>query len=130
MIAKNKFRSSSAKWLLLASIFFLSVSVFADVSPLCNDLARFACAPGSYKDGTGEIKSESEITRFMSLYSEKSRAGLHDRFQKILNSPENSYFKDVAIAGLGLKNSPQCSSTSAEDVLACRENLIAGLKFH
>lgn len=113
--------------LLTQSILLFSVSSFADVSPLCNDLARFACAPGSYKDGTGEIKSESEISRFMSSYADKSRTALHDRFQKLLSSPENSYFKDVAIAGLGLKNSPQCSSTSAEDVLACRENLIDGL---
>jgi hypothetical protein len=127
MKAKNEFRFSLTITLLPLSIILLSTSVFADVSPLCNDLARFACAPGSYKDGTGEIKSESEISRFMSSYAEKSRKALHDRFQKLLSSPENSYFKDIATAGLGLKNSPQCSSTSAENVLACRENLIDGL---
>ncbi len=127
MKAKNDFGFRIASTVLLSSIFLLSVSVFADVSPLCNDLARFACAPGSYKDGTGEIKSESEISRFMASYAEKSRAVLHDRFQKLLSSPDSSYFKDVAIAGLGLKNSPQCASSSADDISACRENLIDGL---
>ncbi len=63
----------------------------------------------------------------MSSYAEKLRAVLHERFQKLLSNPENSYFRDVAIAGLGLKNSPQCSSASAEDISACRENLIDGL---
>lgn len=127
MKEKNNFRFHLANRILFSSIFLFSASSLADVSPLCNDLARFACAPGSYKDGTGEIKSESEISRFMSSYAEKSRAVLHERFQKLLSNPENSYFRDVAIAGLGLKNSPQCSSTSAEDVSACRENLIDGL---
>lgn len=123
-----KIKSIFYSLLILAqSILLFSVPSFADVSPLCNDLARFACAPGSYKDGTGEIKSESEISRFMSSYAEKSRAVLHDRFQKLLSSPENSYFKDVAIAGLGLKNSPQCSSSSPDDISACRENLLDGL---
>jgi hypothetical protein len=126
MKEKNNIKYFISKRVLLSSL-LLSISVLADQSPLCNDLARFACAPGSYKDGTGEIKSESEISKFMSSYADKSRTSLHDQFQKLLNSPENSYFKDVAIAGLGLKNSPQCSSTSADDISACRENLIDGL---
>ena len=126
MKAKKYFRFRTAN-IALSSFFLLSISALAEVSPLCNDLARFSCAPGSYKDGTGEIKSESEISRFMSSYAEKSRAVLHDRFQKLLSSPDNTYFKDVAIAGLGLKNSPQCSSASADDISACRENLIDGL---
>lgn len=107
--------------------FLISPAVFADVSPLCNDLARFACAPGSYKDGTGEIKSESEISRFMSSYAEKSRTTLRSRFDKLFNDPVNSYFKDVAIAGLGLKNSPQCASSEPREISACRENLLDGL---
>lgn len=110
------------------SVIFHTISVAAgDVSPLCSDLARFACAPGSYKDGTGEIKSESEISKFMSAYAEESRTILRDRFQKILSGSENSYFKDVAIAGLGLKNSPRCTSTASDDVASCRETLIDGL---
>lgn len=115
------------KRMLWPSIFLISISSFAEESPLCNDLARFACAPGSYKDGTGEIKSESEISRFMTSYAEKSRSSIHDRFKKLLSIPDNSYFKQVAMAGLGLKNSPQCASVAAADILACQENLIDGL---
>ncbi|MBK7844218.1 MAG: hypothetical protein IPJ71_11065 [Bdellovibrionales bacterium] len=112
---------------LVSAIFLLSVTTLGDVSPLCDDLARFACAPGSYKDGTGEIKSEVEVSKLMSSYREKSLAFLHGRFEKLISDPNNSYFKTVAVAGLGLKNSPQCSSALKEDIVACKINLIEGL---
>lgn len=111
----------------LVLIFFLSRSAFGDVPPLCNDLARFSCAPGAYKDQTGSVKSASEIQQFMSNYSETSRRQLNEKFKKILDNPENSYFKDLVISGLGLKNSPQCASTKASELKACRENLMDGL---
>lgn len=107
--------------------FLISLSAFAEVSPLCNDLAKFACAPGSYKDGTGEIKSESEVSNFMSSYAEKLRTALRSRFDKLLNDPASSYFKDVALAGLGLKNSPQCTSSEPSEIASCRKNLLDGL---
>ncbi len=104
-----------------------SLSSFGEPSALCNDLARFSCAPGNYKDVTGSVKSASDIQRFMSAYAEKSRLQLNDRFKKILDNPDNLYFKDLAISGLGLKSSPQCASINASDMSACRENLIDGL---
>lgn len=115
-----------AKMIFVVAV-LISPMVFADVSPLCNDLARTSCAPGSYKDQTGSVKSSSEIQRFMTAYAEKSRIQLHDKFQKILDNSDNSYFRDLALSGLGLKNSPQCSSQSEEDKKSCRENLIDGL---
>jgi hypothetical protein len=75
----------------------------------------------------GSVKSSSEIQRFMTSYAEKSRNYLHDKFQKILDNSDNSYFRDLALSGLGLKNSPQCTSQSREDEKSCRENLIDGL---
>ena len=114
---------------ILATLFsiLLSMSAFADVSPLCNDLARYSCAPGNYKDQTGSVKSASEIQRFMSGYAEKTRQQLNEKFKTILNNPDNSYFKDLAISGLGLKSSPQCNSKDQGEQNACRENLIDGL---
>lgn len=115
-------------WLLyLVATFSFTSFTFGETSPLCNELARFACAPGSYKDGTGESKNESDVNKLLSSYAEKSRLLLNDRFQKILESPENSYFKDLAMAGLGLKNSPQCTSKDPENVLACKDSLLSGL---
>ena len=127
MVAKNIFYFRLAKTGLLSSIFLLSLAALGDVSPLCNDLARYSCAPGSYKDQTGTIKSSSEIQKFMSSYAEKSRSQLNEKFKKILADPENSYFKELAVAGLGLKNSPQCASSNPGDISTCRENLIDGL---
>lgn len=99
----------------------------AFASPLCDDLARFACAPGTFEDGTGQIKSEEEVSAFMTGYAEKSRKNLNERFAKILDDPENEYFKDLAMAGLGLKNAPQCTSSDPADQKGCRQNLITGL---
>ena len=106
---------------------FIFLIIIWEPSPLCNDLARFSCAPGNYKDITGSVKSSSDVQKFMTAYAEKSKQQLDDRFKKILDNPENAYFKDLATSGMGLKNSPQCTSTSASDVIACRENLIDGL---
>jgi len=116
----------AAKTLAITAL-FISQMVLADVSPLCNDLARTTCAPGNYKDQTGYVKSSSEIQRFMTAYAEKSRVQLYDKFEKILDNPDNSYFRELALSGLGLKNSPQCSSQSDEYKKSCRENLIDGL---
>ncbi|MGZ3804367.1 MAG: hypothetical protein ACXVB4_09175 [Pseudobdellovibrionaceae bacterium] len=128
MVTIATFEIPLVKRVLLASIFlFFPWTAFGDVPPLCNELARFSCAPGNYKDQTGFVKSSTEIQRFMSNYSEKSRVQLNEKFKKILNDPENSYFKELAISGLGLKNSPQCSSSKANDVTACQENLLEGL---
>ena len=112
---------------MLFSVLLASTCAAAEISPLCTDLFHFSCSPGSYKDGTGEIKSEKEIANQLAAYTDKSRIFLHDRFLKILDDSGNTYFKDLALSGLGLKNSPQCTSTSPEDLAACRENLIDGL---
>jgi hypothetical protein len=123
----NRYTFSRSLLPTTLSVILFCFSSGADVSPLCNDLARFACAPGGYKDGTGEIKSESEIQKFMAAYSDKSHAILHDRFSKILSDPANSYFKDVSVAALGLKNSPQCNSQAPSDAQACRDDVVDGL---
>ncbi len=115
------------KIILTLVLTLFSLSSFGESSALCNDLARFSCAPGNYKDVTGSVKSASDMQRFMSAYGEKTRQQLNDRFKKILDNPDNLYFKDLAISGLGLKSSPQCASKSASDISACRENLIDGL---
>lgn len=127
MKIKIKANALLLKSVIILPVLLFSLSSLGETPMLCNDLARFSCAPGNYKDQTGAVKSASEIQTFMSAYSEKTRKQLNDRFKKILDNPDNSYFKDLAVSGLGLKNSPQCSSNSSDDIRACRENLIDGL---
>lgn len=112
---------------LLISVCCVGAVARAEVSPLCEDLARFSCAPGSFKDATGAVKSASEFQRSLTAWGEKSRLQVNEKFKKILENPENAYFQELAVAGLGLKNSPQCSSSVPSDVSACRENVVEGL---
>jgi hypothetical protein len=83
------------------------------MSPLYDDLARLSCAPGNYKDGTGEIKSETEVQDFMASYVAKSRGVLVDKFKFELSNPENAAFRQTALRALGLEHSPQCTSQKA-----------------
>jgi hypothetical protein len=115
------------KTLLLSSIFLLSISAFAETSPLCDDLANLTCAPGSYDDGTGVVKSGPEVSQFLNSYTEKSKAELRARIENTLNKPDSSYFKDLAMAGFGLKDSPQCTSSLQKDISTCHENLVDAL---
>lgn len=112
--------------LLISLLFFAPVVALAD-HPLCDDLARFACAPGSYNDGTGVVKSEAEVQKLLASHADKARKFLSDRFEKAVSDPQNAYFRDVAIAGLGLKNSPDCTSSDSAAIATCRANLVEGL---
>ncbi|MBX3033895.1 MAG: hypothetical protein KF865_08215 [Bdellovibrionaceae bacterium] len=109
---------------------FLSVAPIAaqaQVPPICNDLARISCAPGTHKDATGEVISSSTFQKKMADYAEKSRGRIEERFKKYLDDPEKSYFKDQALAAFGLKKSPQCLSESSEDQKSCNDNLLDAL---
>jgi len=112
-------------------ICFISLFFFfyaqGEVSPLCEDLARFSCAPGAYKDGTGEVKSETEVSSLILEYTSKSRAEVRQRFKIALDAPENKYLEDLAMGAFGLKNSPQCESKVKSELVACRENMLDGL---
>lgn len=127
MALKSNESYLTKKIIVLAAFFLFPMVATADVPAVCTDLARVTCAPGSYTDATGYVKSSSEVQRFMSSYLEKSRVQLHDKFQKILNDPNNAYFRDLSISSFGLKNSPQCLSSVASDQKTCNENLLDGL---
>lgn len=100
---------------------------FAEPSPLCENLAKFSCAPGTYDDGLGVVKSQSDVQDFLVGYFKKSKSSLQTRFSRALKDPQNSYFKDVAIAALGLKYSPQCQSSKPEDQEKCHNDTVEGL---
>lgn len=109
------------------SFFLVSWSFAQSPHALCNDLARFACAPGEYKDGTGTTRSEEDVLNSVSDYKQKAEKDIRQRFTKMLSDPQNQYFKDLSVAALGLKNSPQCASNSVDDAKACQGNIVSGL---
>ena len=118
-------------YLVASSLTFVVTAVAAaEPSPLCTDLARYACSPGDHKDPTGVTRSQSEMSKFMTGYAEKTRQRFADKFAKILDDPENEYFKDLTLAAFGLKNSPECTSKDQSDRQDCRAQLLEGLTAH
>ena len=106
---------------------FFSLRAFADASPLCDSLIRATCAPGSYKDVSGSIKSATEMQKIGSNFREKSHEYLSEKFKAALENPENAYFKELVLSGLGLKNTSVCLSSAEEDKKNCQDNLLDGL---
>lgn len=94
---------------------------------VCESLSNLACAPGKYKDGTGQVPSESEIERNRAEQEKKARLFFEAEFKKVLQNPDNEFFKESAKQSFSLTDSPQCNSKNAEDVKDCNDNLIEGL---
>jgi hypothetical protein len=109
---------------LIVLLLLPTFSWAADPSPLCENLSRFACSPGTQKDGTGTIYGEEEVQARMDNVTAKVRKKIRERLKEEFAKPENSYFKQVAIASLGMKNSPECNSPSGQAV--CEKNLVEG----
>jgi len=114
-------------WLPLIAFSLFSIQSFAADSPLCENLSRFSCAPGSYDDGTGKVKSEEEIEKKLAEITAKFKNKFQDRWKKELAQEKNSHFRNLALAALGLKNSPDCQATEQARQTRCTENLAAGL---
>jgi hypothetical protein len=111
-------------WSILIAINFAQA---AD-HPLCEDLAKFSCAPGLYDDGTGTARSDSSAWDPDERRTlEADRNQIQDDFAKIIDDPEQAYFKKLATSALGLTHSPDCESQQTNSAKRCKDNLIAGL---
>jgi hypothetical protein len=108
------------------STVLISLGAQAQDSGLCNNLSRFSCAPGSYDDGTGRVRSNQEIEEILTKIRAKHQGRIQERWKKELQKEENAYFRDTVLAALGLKNSPDCTGGSANKEV-CDKNLIEGI---
>lgn len=115
--------------LVLAMGLGLSLQAGAADSPLCDDAAKLTCTPGSYNDGTGTVTLKSDaFTEAAEKAAEslkKVEPKLRSQIQTYLKN--NSYFKRVAAAGLGLDISPDCQAKEAANQKACEDNIVTGL---
>ena len=97
-------------------------------SDLCSDLASFSCAPGEFNDGTGV--AENGMFRDDGAKTDLSISVSNDlekKFGEVLANPENSYFRSLAIDGLGLRSAPDCQSKESDAIERCNKNLNIGL---
>lgn len=106
---------------------FLSLLTFAKEPDVCQNLAELSCAPGTFKDGTGETISETTRFRRMNDLIKTMRSGIDADFTKVVNDPKEAAFVKQAIESFGLKSDPECKSTARTDVVTCRQKIIEGL---
>lgn len=105
----------------------LSLLAYAAESEICQNLADLSCAPGAFKDGTGETTSESARLRQVSDFMKKIEEGLETDFSKVVNDPKEASFTQQAIQGLGLKEDPECKSKKRIEIASCRKKVVEGL---
>lgn len=90
-------------------------------SRICSDLARLACAAGTFNDGTGEAQL-GESLGIELLNKLNFRQFVPQVLEQLRSSQEtNRSFRDTALAGTGLDADPQCEDPASTD--ACDEKL-------
>lgn len=115
--------------IILAVGMVLVATAVAEDGNLCEDMATYSCAMGTYSDGTGTIVKRipsARSSKVNGLIFAESKA-LEERFGVYLQDPENAYFKRLAIASLGLNDAPECRSSEIADQKKCSNNAAQGL---
>lgn len=113
-------------YLVFSALFSLSSLGAAD--QICDDLAKFSCAPGTYDDGTGVVRSEAEVQERLRTFMASASADLRAEVTDLIRNPDSQYFRQNSMAALGLAGSPGCVPESNGRISSsCEENLIVGL---
>ncbi len=126
------------KHFIFSILVFVGSSSFAQKTkdhPHCKELDRFGCAPGSYNDGTGTTKSETELKKSAEKIVQKHHSQLQAKVLDALNKePEGEGDKDrqqsfrkTALSALGLWDAPQCTSDEPEQKTKCNNDLSEGV---
>lgn len=113
--------------IFMGLLLFFQVGDSSANSALCNDLAKFSCAPGSYNDGTGVVKSETEVLTEVERFVLKSKNEVESQMQALIRNPQQTYFRNLAMSALGLQGAPTCVSQEASMKQQCEAALVEGL---
>lgn len=108
-------------------LFFQQAEASSPNSALCNDLAKFSCAPGSYNDGTGVVKSENEVLTEVEKFISQSKSEAESQILDLIRSPQQTYFRNLAMSALGLQGAPTCVSQDSSMKQQCEKALVEGL---
>ncbi|MBC7371535.1 MAG: hypothetical protein H7326_08225 [Bdellovibrionaceae bacterium] len=99
----------------------------AEQSPLCEDMVRYACAPGAHFDGTGYVRrGESESELNYKAY-ESIKPKIINQFAEVLARRGNEEFRTIAMNAFGMKDAPECASTDSQQLGNCHRAVAEGL---
>jgi hypothetical protein len=105
----------------------ISSSTFAEAqSGLCENLSHFSCSPGIQNDGTGVARSGAETKKATEAFDEL-RPHVEQKFKRLLENPENTEFRRLALSTTGLNDAPYCKSIKKEDLDKCNYDIATGL---
>lgn len=94
---------------------------------VCQNLAKLSCAPGTFQDGTGEVRGETAISKKFLKHATDTQNFIQSSFEKLVTSQKDPYFNELAQKGLGLDLSPECNSNESQDRLNCYQKMAEGL---
>lgn len=100
-------------------------SVASQEPPACSRLSALTCAPGRFPDGTGVARSASKLEDEVEPLRKQAAERFRAEFRKLVDSPEEAYFRNLAFGALGLGVDPGCQKNPVE--ARCLENLVEGL---
>lgn len=111
-------------------LFFASSLLYAEEqSGLCENLAKFSCAPGLQDDGTGTAISLSGLNSKNQLINtfESKKEVVESKFRNMLMNSEDNYLKKLVLSSLGLADSPDCNSKKQSSIDKCTDDAVSGL---
>ncbi len=115
--------------MLLFSIFWLgcpSPTFAASPPSYCNDLFSVACSPGETKDLTGTA-TNGVSESFLDTAIQNDLPTTARDFKKIIQDPNQKYFRKMALETLAFKNSPECQFQDPKNIEDCDKKISEGL---
>jgi hypothetical protein len=91
---------------------------------LCEDLYQYACAPGTYNDGTGNASNDEVLDlEKVKRAVDKSKQKTTQKFLELLRKPKGEDLLKATLSMTGTTYSPSCQSKMPEPQAKCHKNL-------
>lgn len=100
-------------------LLWLSHTAWSQTDQVCKDLSRFACAPGTYDDGTGKATTPNYEDDSTKEIYEKTYKRSIERFKKALVEPDNSALRRGVLSASGLSMRKDCEDAENEPQGEC-----------
>ncbi|MCB0411747.1 MAG: hypothetical protein KDD22_04435 [Bdellovibrionales bacterium] len=110
--------------MITIALMLLISNAMAGTDNICQDLAKFACAPGTYNDGTGIATRPPQFPRLPLMIKLTDVASAE--YKKEFKKPDNTYFREIVLSATGLSSAPQCKNAEKKPTEQCLEDMIQG----
>jgi hypothetical protein len=114
---------------ILNALFFAGSVLAADAKEnICADLKAYTCSKNKRTDGTGKDFVQDPDTKELEKLGNKDKRVAEKKFRDAL--VKDATFKQQALIGLGLRDSPLCKSPESEKCLALLSQQLSNLVYN